>query len=253
MSWLANPDALPWLAWAVRLTFGAALAAGLLKRRPLARGLGRLAAAVAGLAVLAVCWPAQRPPLPGPYETTMQTVFLLGVLAAWAEGGRRPPSAVPLWCRGFCLALLAVLWFLPQRLTPDSFMFDYLWMILFFQLRLVAMALLLFAAACYLAGWRPEAPGARRDLRRGRAFLLAGWSAFLGSEYCGATWSYYWLGDFWGWSAGFLESTLLFLAIAVPLHLPPAWRAERRVVIAAGAGPGLVVVIVTLVHQVGLS
>lgn len=150
--------------------------------------------------------------------------------------------------------MLALLLFYPVSLTPDSFMFDYVWLILFFQLRLVSMSLLLFAAACYLAAWGlDDTAVARLHLRRGKTFVLVGWAAFLASEYSGATWSYNWLGDFWHWNAGFLESTLLFLVIAVPLHLPRSWKSNRKVLIAAGAIPGMVVTTVTFLHQVGLS
>lgn len=243
-----------WVAWVALISFGAAFIAGVMKRWPLSKALGALGVVASALAVFLVCWQTGRPPLLGTYETIVETVFLLGALTLWSCLVRQNEHAAATWGWGFCAAMLVVVLIFPGRLTPDSFMFDYPWLILFFQLRMASMALLLFAAALYLAAWGAGDNGASPwPMRRGKAFILAGWAAFLASEYSGATWSYYWLGDFWHWNAGFLESTLLFLIIAVPLHLPRPWMSSRRLLITAGAIPGLVVTTVTFIHQVGRS
>ncbi len=221
-------------------------------------GRGRLAwpGGMIGVAsgIMFVAWlmiDQQRPPLLGPLESIMETCLLLGVLALASSLRGPADSRAPAWAWSACLVLLGVLFFLPRSLQPDSFMFNYPGLIIFFQLRLVAMALLLYAAACHASAWR-SVPNQDRaaDLRLGRLLLMAGLAAYLVSEFSGTWWSYHWTGGFWRWNRGFLESAALFLVIALPLHLPHRWAEKPWLVSCLGILPGVVVTAVTIIHQV---
>ncbi len=232
--------------------YAGALAASLAGRWGWARVWG-LAGVVAGaLSVGLIIFDQQRPPLLGFLETITETGFLLGVfaLAGWGKTGAGRYAAR--WAWGFCLALLVLLWGSTRKLTPDSFMFDYPLLILFFQMRLAAIALLLYGAACHggllLANGGQALPAA---VRRGRPWLLAGLCAFLVSEFSGAVWSFQWTGWFWQWNRGFLESAALFMVLALPLHLPARWSRSRRLVCLTGMLPGALITAVTLLHQLG--
>ncbi|MEW5912497.1 MAG: hypothetical protein AB1814_08070 [Thermodesulfobacteriota bacterium] len=240
------------LIWAALAAYAGALALSLAGRRWWALVLS-LAGVLAGAALLGLLiWYGRRPPLRGPLEGIGEIVFLLGGLAAWdwLRGGTGARAAQ--WTWAACLALLAVQLLLTRSMIPDSFMFDYPALLLFFQLRLAAIALLLHASSRHLAalGGGRLAGG---QLTPGRLLILAGLCAFLGSEFSGAYWSFCWTGEFWHWNRGFLESSALFLVMALPLHLPPRWGARAGLACAAGVLPGVVIAGVTILHQVGSS
>lgn len=193
--------------------------------------------------VAVLVWQLNRLPLMGMWEIISQTALILGFLgaAAWGRPGGRPAA---LWSWGGCLVILGLMLMFSSDPSPDSFMYDYPWLILFFQGRIWCMALLLFGGAQCLA-----APAGARGA--GKRFLLAGFTAFLLSEFSGACWSFNWTGQFWHWSRGFLESSLLFMLLAVPLHLPRSWAVRPAVSRVAGILPGAAVLVFTLLRQLG--
>ncbi len=240
-----------WLMGVMAAGYAWALAACLAGRGRLAWP-GGLAGVAAGACFAAwVMLTQRRPPLVGPLESIMEMALLLGGLALAGRWRGPAGSRAPQWAWAVCLALLAVLLGLPRRLQPDSFMFDYPGLIVFFQLRLVALVLLLYAAACFASAWSLD-PGRSQagDQRLGRLLLLSGLSAFLISEFAGTWWSYHWTGGFWRWDQGFLESAALFLLMALPLHLPRRWALRRGLACALGILPGVAAASVTIIHQV---
>lgn len=231
-----------WLPAAALAAFLGALAVSRGERSAPGAVLGLVGALACALCVGLIAWTALRPPLLGSLEAGGETAFLLSALALadWLAGG--PGRAAARWSWAGCAALLLVVLAMPRSINPDSFMFAYPGAIIFFQMRLVAMALLLHAGARHLAGGFNN--GGRRLL------LLAGLAAFLLSEMAGATWSFQWTGEFWHWNRGFLESAALFMVIALPLHLPPRWAAVPGLARGAGVLPGAVIAAVTLIHQI---
>ncbi len=235
-----------WLAGAALAAFAGALAVSRGPHGRVAGWLG-LAGLILGAVLLGlVVWAAQRPPLIGVLESISEIALLTSALALadWWSGA--PGHAAARWSWLWCLILWGLLLLLPRQLHPDSYMFDYPGLILFFQMRLAAIALLLHAASRHLAWCKADQPGPL-DCRR---LLLAGMAAFLVSELAGAIWSFFWTGEFWHWNRGFLESAALFMVIALPLHLPASWARRPGLARAAGVAPGLVLAGVTLLHQV---
>lgn len=240
-----------WFMGVMAAGYGWALATCLIGRGNLAWPGGLAGVAAGACFVAGVFITQQRPPLVGPLESIMEMALLLGVLAIigrfWGPTGSRAPQ----WAWAAGLILLAVLFCLSRSLQPDSFMFNYPGLIVFFQLRLVAMVLLLYAAACFASAWSFKPGLVQADDRRlGRLLLLAGLAAFLVSEFSGTWWSYHWTGGFWRWNRGFLESAALFLVISIPLHLPGHWASRRWLACSLGMLPGLAVTTVTIIHQV---
>lgn len=216
--------------------------------RRVAAGAGGLGLAGCLLAVGVVSWSTGRIAFYGPYESLMVVGLWLGLLAMWdLAQGRRAAAA---WTWGLGAALMLWLFFTPIKAAPITLIPGYLWMPMFFELRLAAQALLLYAAACHLAAWRGRGNGAAA---RGRLALLCGWGAFMAGELVGALWSYDWLGDFWQWNAGFLSSTSLLLLMGLGLHLPPGWAAKPWLRLVVGAAPGVALNLVTLSHQMGMG
>ncbi|BEQ14164.1 hypothetical protein FAK_12300 [Desulfoferula mesophila] len=222
----------------------AALAGALEWRRvAVAAGGAGLAGCLLGLVVVSLS--TGRIAFYGPFETLMVVGLWLGLLAMWdALGGR---LAVAAWSWGLGAAFLLWLFAAPLKASPITLIPGYVWMPMFFELRLAAQALLLYAAACHLAAWRGGGQGAPL---RGRLALLGGWGAFMAGELVGAWWSYGWLGDFWQWNAGFLSSTALLLLMGLGLHLPPRWAARPWLRLIVGAAPGVALNLVVLNHQI---
>lgn len=242
--------ALAWGAWAGLAAYLLGLALVLWGRPGPARGLALAGTLCCAGAVAALVWREGRPPLFGGFESLLELVLLLGALTV-ANARRPAPGAPPLALSlAACAGLLVLLLALPRQTAPDSFMFDYPWLLAFFQMRLLAQALLVHAALCFLGGWpRRATAGGRPALARGRWHLLAGWCAFMAGEFCGSLWSWLWLGDFWHWNAGFLESIALFLLIALPLHLPARLAASPLWPSLTGALAGVLTPLVILARQ----
>lgn len=237
------------------MAFACALAGFVLAALGGARGWRGLAACGGGLGlagcllgVITVSWSTGRPAFYGSYETIMVVGLWLGLLAMWDLAHGR--AAVAAWSWGLGTALMLWLFVVPVKAAPINLIPGYLWMPMFFELRLVAQALLLYAAACHLAAWRGWGNGAAA---RGRLALLSGWGCFMAGELVGAWWSYGWLGDFWQWNAGFLSSTSLLLLMGLGLHLPPRWAARPWLRLIVGAVPGVALNLVVLNHQMGMG
>lgn len=241
-----------WLLAAMSAAYGGAFASSLAGRWGWAKACGAAGVVAGAFSVGLFLFTQQRPPLLGFLEITTEVGFLLGIFALAGWGRTDAGRYAARWSWGFCLTLGVLFCCSSRKLTPDSFMFDYPPLILFFQMRLTAIALLLYGAACH--GDLLLANGDRRlsaTIRRSRPWLLAGVCAFLISEFFGAVWSFQWTGWFWQWNRGFLESAALFMVLALPLHLPARWSRSRRLVCLTGMLPGAVITAVTLLHQVG--
>ena len=237
------------------VAFACALAGFCLAALAGARGWQRLAAGAGGLGLAGcllgvgvVSWSTGRIAFYGPYESLMVVGLWLGLLAMWDLFSGR--AAVAAWSWGLGAALLLWLFFTKLGAAPINLIPGYVWMPMFFELRLAAQALLLYAAACHLAAWRGQANG---TAARGRLALLSGWGAFMAGELVGAWWSYGWLGDFWQWNAGFLSSTALLLLMGLGLHLPPRWAARPWLRLIVGVAPGVALNLVVLNHQMGMG
>ena len=184
-----------------------------------------------------------RPPLVGGYESVVMFTLWLSALALVPCGNPQAQRRLAGCCWWASFAVQALVLLLVKRaLTPDWYMYQYLWTRLFFTLRLAAVSVFLYAALAALAslGALPKARTAL--LRWSRNFLLLGTAVFLAGEFSGFTWRMRWMGDYWCWNANFLESTLYFLLVTAAAHLPPTWAAKPRLRAVALAIPGLLMI-----------
>jgi hypothetical protein len=242
-----------WLTLCYYATLAASLAAGVLaltgRARPW-RPLGALALAAASVQALLMILTLGRPLLSGAYETLAALIFCLNCLALLPcgnqESSRRLSGLV--WLGS--AALSSVFLLASRKLYPDWYMYEYLWTRLFFSLRSLAMAGMLYGALAALASCtRGLDQEARKGLlARSRNFLLLSTSVYLAGELAGFTWRLNWLGDYWSWNRNFLESTLYFLLATAALHLPPRWAADIRIRAGVQAAPGLLIIVMMLLH-----
>lgn len=125
-----------------------------------------------------------------------------------------------IWIVALVLQLLVL--FFEMELNSNYFMYDKLYVIGFFQFRIIAVALFVFAIANYVTALvKISDKEYEKDiLQTGRNFTLLGAIFYLLGECVGSWWSFVWLGDSWHWSKGFLYASVMFLLSMVGSHLP---------------------------------
>lgn len=210
--------------------------------------LKTLACAVA----IALVWGAAgRLPLFGPFEAMVLILFVTGVLA---QVFTRKSLSDILFSRInslVTLGILALIWFQPMTLNPNYYMYENIWVFLFFFLRLVAVAVLVHGTVQFLClAWSGE----NKDgidgfyFQGGRNTLLIGICTYLTSEWAGSLWCLNWLGDSWQWSQGFFKASLVFLLVMMACHLPGQMVKRPVVKGVIGSIPGIFGIYMVFFH-----
>jgi hypothetical protein len=176
--------------------------------------------------VLIICI-ANRLPLYGPFESIMYISFLASVFGIRYYFERNKFKLAQLTTISIFL-LMSLLIFYPVKLNYDYFMYDNIWVILFFQLRLMAMSCFLYALIYYIAALRLTNSEQIQLCQYGRLLLLLGSGLFLGGEFAGTIWCFNGWADVWRWSKGFYRSASIFLLIMLVFHLPVKWRSDYK-------------------------
>jgi len=244
-------DELPLLIYrGMAVFFPAALVLRLFRYRRSSRIAGAAGTLVSGAGVIALVVVESRLPLFGSLESIIYLSFLLTLLELFTfpergEAAGDRSFALTMGC--ICL-LLAFQSRRPMVFNTDFFMYDNLWVNLFFNLRLVAGALLTWAAVLFITGaWSGSnsdvevAKSRRRVLYGGRNFLLTGIAVYLISEWSGSLWCLNWLGDSWQWSRGFFKAGIIFLLVMAASHLPSRFARWDRMRAMFGACPAVVI------------
>jgi hypothetical protein len=213
------------------------------------RRAGQAGIILNGISLMAITAAADRPPIYGPFEV-FQSVSFIFALLYWCcdRTPKHETPFIPVWPVNVILFLLALLD--PLRLNPDYCQYDNLFVVLFFDLRILSMGILLYAAYCFFSSLEKKKAGAIRDtaLYQGRNFLLLGATVFLAGEYCGSYWCLNGWGDAWLWNHRFFLSALMFLLSMMACHLPASWLPSGRRRAFMGAFP-LFLLIVLFIHS----
>jgi len=106
------------------------------------------------------------------------------------------------------------------EITSYFFMYDNIWVILFFQLRIISIALFTYALSSYITVLFLESNLKEQMSKRGRNFTLLGAIVFLSGEFSGSYWALLGWGDPWRWSKGFFLASAMFLLSMAVSHLP---------------------------------
>lgn len=116
--------------------------------------------------------------------------------------------------------------------------------VLFFQLRMLAMALFIYAISLNLNAIivRKSVQKRKLFLKHGRNFTLLGASAFLGGELFGSLWALNGWGDPWRWSKGFFAATVMFLLSMLAGHIPSKYLKNSIIEIGLVILPLLIIV-----------
>ena len=230
-----------------------AAAAACLKKRRTALGFGMVGTVFSLMEVGQIVVETGRPPIYGHFESIVQIVLILGTLGVVQEMTRSPKgsgsissTASVAWIAS--ALLLIPLFFYPRNVNPDFYMYQYPSVLMFFNFKIIAAALFLFAAVRTIAGLFTKGIERIEHRHLSRNILLLGTVFFLSSECAGSFWLLQWWGDVWHWSKGFLQAAGLFMLIMLSCHIPKNWKHATALHAATTSLPGAVSLYLLLVR-----
>lgn len=169
-------------------------------------------------------------PLFSLFESLVLAAFILGLLGIVFTKPEEQVPDVRMWVWSEIILLLGITLFF-EKAPARYYDHNYLFNCLFHGLRVVALGVTLFSSAYYLQYWVNQ----KRNMpagylsHQGRNFLLLGSIFFLTAEYMGIIWCQNGWGDFWMWSAGFLQSTFIVLYFMLAFHIPGRSAQSERI------------------------
>ncbi len=243
--------------WSMAGLFSTAFVLGLFKQVRWSRGVGLAGTVACGAGVVWLMVTEKRLPLYGSLEAIVYVSFVLTLVERFASSPVPPGSRNRLLIvtHGVVCLLLVVQARRPMAFNADFFMYDNLWVNLFFNLRLNATALFVWAAIVSMVGaWSPLDENAfsreARDrlMHGGRNYLLTGIAVYLVSEWSGSLWCLNWFGDSWQWSRGFFKAGIIFLLVMTASHLPQSLARSDRIKALFAASPGVYILFMMFQH-----
>jgi ABC-type transport system involved in cytochrome c biogenesis permease subunit len=216
------------------------------------RGLESLAGFVAlvstGLALIIILWTATNFPVFNLFEALLLVSFTLGLLCLFPFGASGREAGLKKFVWAEILLLFLIMLFTPKISSPDQFDHDDLYVISFHGFRMLALGFMLFASAHFIRSG--NGPNRRHEyIRKGRDYLLLGTLFFLISEFAGIIWCQNGWGDFWHWSQGFFQSTLIVVYMMFVFHIPGKNSKSDRIRILTGGMGGFFVTALVLIRH----
>jgi len=214
----------------VVIFFFLAFAFDLLKLKKIEKIAVLIGFCLCGTGIILMMILEKRPLLYGPFEAAIYISFILGFLIVLPGNALLPglsKNNVP--CITYLVIVVLLLLQIGKgiELNNDFYMYDDLKVIVFFNFRLIAAALFIYAAIIVnsriLTKTKIESCEKELLMKNGRNFLLAAMAVYLISELSGSIWCLDWLGDTWMWSKGFFKSSIIFLLVMLAIHLPPSF------------------------------
>ena len=121
--------------------------------------------------------------------------------------------------------------------------------VLFFQLRMLAIALFSYSLSLYTSAWLQHKNEQNFNSLKhmARNFLLLGAAAFLGGEFFGSVWALYGWGDPWRWSKGFFLAGAIFLLSMIAVHIPAVYMKRKSLQVVIPSIPVFVIVVAYII------
>ncbi len=232
----------PFIFWMIFASFFASVISAVFKKKTLTRQIEILGICCCCAGVLFIAFSAKRPPLFGPFESCIYIALILALLSKKVDA------------KGFSIHTIVILFIMILQagfsfaINEDYYMYDNIWVILFFNLRLLAAAWFIHVTALYLTWFFDMSNGSEVIPRQARFHLLMATFIYLCSEWTGSLWCLNWFGDSWQWSSGFLKASILFLLVMLVCHLPRTLGTKRVVNAFFGALPGCYVLWMIFYH-----
>lgn len=213
----------------------------LFKKARIADGFNILGILACLTGLIYIIFITRRPPLFGPFETSLYIIFVLNVL----QKVYRQKTFSLLWKTRYLLITSIIILLIlilqlgkPIVISENFFMYDNIWVILFFNLRLLSVAFFAHAMILYLTCFSEGREESDIITRSARVNLLVGTFIYLISEWSGSLWCLSWFGECWRWSHGFFKSTMLFLLVMLVCHMPQLSGKKKLLKITFGILPG---------------
>jgi ABC-type transport system involved in cytochrome c biogenesis permease subunit len=185
------------------------------------------------------------------FESFLLATFVLGLLGLFCARpeNRSPDTRTWVWLE--ILLLLFIILFSAKRVSPAVYDHNYLYIMLFHCLRIIALSVMLFSSALFIQVRveRKRGVSANGTSHKGRNFLVLGAVLFLAAEYVGIIWSQNGWGDFWHWNAGFFQSTLIVLYLMLVFHLPGKNNRAEGIRSVLGVMSGFFVLVMILIRS----
>ncbi|MCP3872849.1 MAG: hypothetical protein GY699_06805 [Desulfobacteraceae bacterium] len=208
-----------------------------LKKTSLSKLAGFLGCFLGGAGILVMMILEKRPPLFGPFECTIYIVFILSLLVVLPKHAllsNLSKDNIPGLTYIIILLILSIQIMRPAPLTfdKDFYMYDILKVLVFFNFRLIAAALFIYAAiimnSYFLSKARMKDHEKEMLLKNTSNFLLTGIAVYLISELSGSMWCLSWFGDTWMWNKGFFKAAIIFLLVMAVFHLPNSYSKSYK-------------------------
>ena len=211
--------------------------------------IGVLAVISAFISLVGIYIVSDHIPVYGKFETVQNIVLILILLGVIYNKvpANKSININSIWF--FALMFQSYILLKEMRVSSDYYMYNKLYVILFFQLRLTAIGFFAFALVNYfssiindlatswrgmkkkifrskLNGIKPSSTSgglkncSEKLIHRGRNYTLLGATLYLGGEFMGSLWCHLWWGDPWHWSKGFFLASIMFLLSMLGSHLP---------------------------------
>ena len=158
-------------------------------------------------------------PASGDFERTINIVLVLSTVGT-LNSFRKDLKTISFSYWYFVLFFMFYVLFYPLEAGPSYFMYDSIWVKLFFQLRIISIALFVYALSVLISCIACKEKNKTALMQRARNYTLLGAGIFLSGEFCGSVWAWLGWGDPWRWSGGFFISTVIFILALASSHLP---------------------------------
>jgi hypothetical protein len=219
-----------------------------LRKRKINQILGFVTLISAAVSVVLVYVASRHLPMSGTFEK-MQNIVLIIVALGWIYefiNRKKEIFALEFWIIALVFQSLAL--FDELKIDPMFYMYDNIFVALFFQLRLISMAILAFAVSQYITALKLQTSSSEKLFMMHHAvnFTLLGAVLFLSGEFAGSMWAQLAYGDAWRWSKNFFTSGGMFLLALLGSHLNPTWLKSKNIQITLSIIPLLIILILFL-------
>jgi hypothetical protein len=184
-------------------------------------------------------------PVSGDFEK-YQNIAMFMLLFAVMQNIFQPDKQINNPVNGFIVLIFLLLIFPGKKTVAENYIiYSKVDVVMFFQLRMLAMAMFAHAISLYISAWvRYKSNKVFLTLKhQARNFTLLGAAAFLGGEFFGSVWALYGWGDPWRWSRGFFLAGAMFLLSMLAVHIPPVYMRKKSLQVILSSLPLIVIVV----------
>jgi hypothetical protein len=185
------------------------------------------------------------------FESFLFVAFIMGILGLFSVAPTLYADNIRLTVWLEIVVLFGVTLFFPKEPAFSTYNYGYIYIILFYLFRYIALALMLYCSAYFIQFIMRKERDERTTLlsHQGRNFLLLSTVIFLMSEYAGIIWCQMGWGDFWSWSNNFFQSSFIVLYLMLAFHLPGKGRFSEDIKAIIGGLAGFVLLTLTIVRS----